>query len=327
MEYFKIAQDVLSLEASALLAAKERLSKESIDSFVRIVDYLKSVGGNLIFCGVGKSGVIAQKLASTFSSLGLPSFFLHPVEALHGDLGRVTKSDAIVFISKSGTTSEILHLIPYLDIDQKLRLSLIGNMESPIAKLCGVNFDCSVEKEACINGQAPTTSSTLALAMGDALAVVFESYIGLSREGFAQNHPGGLLGKSLRLKVRDLMWQFAECPVISKDATMREVIVEMTKKPVGGCAVVEGEKLLGIIVEGDIRRTFLENSNGIDLSVTKVMNPTPVNVHPDELAFNALELMEKRRKQIDILPVVQEGKFLGFLRLHDLLKEGFIAGK
>ncbi len=326
MEYFKIAQDVLTLEAEALKRAKERMTPQSINRFVEIVEYLKGVGGNLIFCGVGKSGVIAMKLASTFSSLGLPSFFLHPVEALHGDLGRVTKSDAIVFISKSGTTTEILNLMPFLDIDQKLRLSLVGNMESPIARQCGLNFDCSVEKEACINGQAPTTSSTLALAMGDALAVVFESYIGLSREGFAQNHPGGLLGKSLRLKVRDLMWRIEDCPTIGQHATMREVIVEMTKKPVGGCAVVDGKKMLGIIVEGDIRRTFLENANGIDLSVMKVMNPNPVSISPDELAFDALKLMEKRKKQIDLLPVVSDGEFLGFLRLHDLLKEGFASG-
>lgn len=325
MEYFKIAQDVLTLEANALITARDRMTVQSINRFVEIVDYLKGVGGNLIFCGVGKSGVIAMKLASTFSSLGLPSFFLHPVEALHGDLGRVTKSDAIVFISKSGTTSEILNLLPFLDIDPKLKISLIGKMDSPIAKQCGLNFDCSVEKEACINGQAPTTSSTLALAMGDALAVVFESYIGLSKEGFAQNHPGGLLGKSLRLKVRDLMWHFDDCPTIPTDATMRQVIVEMTKKPVGGCAVVDGHKMLGIIVEGDIRRTFLENANGIDLNVTKVMNPNPVQVHPDELAFDALKLMEKRKKQIDILPVVADQQFLGFLRLHDLLKEGFAA--
>ena len=326
MEYFKIAQDVLTLEAEALKRATERMTPQSINRFVEIVEYLKGVGGNLIFCGVGKSGVIAMKLASTFSSLGLPSFFLHPVEALHGDLGRVTKSDAIVFISKSGTTTEILNLMPFLDIDQKLRLSLVGNMESPIARQCGLNFDCSVEKEACINGQAPTTSSTLALAMGDALAVVFESYIGLSREGFAQNHPGGLLGKSLRLKVRDLMWRIEDCPTIGQHATMREVIVEMTKKPVGGCAVVDGKKMLGIIVEGDIRRTFLENANGIDLSVMKVMNPNPVSISPDELAFDALKLMEKRKKQIDLLPVVSDGEFLGFLRLHDLLKEGFASG-
>lgn len=327
MDYLKTAKNVLTLEANALIEASNKLTEDEINRFVEIVEFLRSVGGNLIFCGVGKSGVIATKLATTFSSLGLPSFFLHPVEALHGDLGRVTKSDAIVFISKSGTTSEIINLLPFINIKQSMRLGLLGKTESTIGRECGLVFDCSVEQEACINDQAPTTSSTLALAMGDALAVVYESFVGLSKEGFAQNHPGGLLGKSLRLRVKDLMWKLKDCPTVSPDAVIKDVILEMTKKPVGGCAVVDiDNKMLGIFVEGDIRRTFVENENGVTVPVKNVMNANPVNVGTDELAFDALKLMEQRKNAIDILPVIDdERNFLGFIRLHDLLKEGFVS--
>ena len=329
MDYLKTAKNVLTLEANALIDASNKLTEDQINHFLEIIEFLRSVGGNLIFCGVGKSGVIATKLATTFSSLGLPSFFLHPVEALHGDLGRVTKSDAIVFLSKSGTTSEIINLLPFINIKENMRLGLLGNTDSTIARECGIVFDCSVEQEACINDQAPTTSSTLALAMGDALAVVYESFVGLSKEGFAQNHPGGLLGKSLRLRVKDLMWKLKDCPTVAPDALFKDVILEMTKKPVGGCAVVDkNNKMLGIFVEGDIRRTFVENENGVTVAVTDVMNADPVNVGTDELAFDALKLMEQRKNAIDILPVIDEDRsFLGFIRLHDLLKEGFVSGQ
>ncbi len=329
MDYLKTAKNVLTLEANALVKASEKLTDAEISRFLEIIEFLRSIGGNLIFCGVGKSGVIANKLATTFSSLGLPSFFLHPVEALHGDLGRVNKSDAIVYISKSGTTSEILNLLPFVNIKKNMSIGLLGNTSSPIANECGLVFDCSVEQEACINGQAPTTSSTLALAMGDALAVVYESFVDLSKEGFAQNHPGGLLGKSLRLKVRDLMWKTEDCPCVGPNALMKDVILEMTKKPVGGCAVIGKDNVMeGILVEGDIRRTFVEHDNGVTRPVTEIMNSNPVSVGVDDLAFDALKLMEQRKHEIAILPVVGENKeFLGFIRLHDLLKEGFVSGK
>lgn len=317
---------VLRLEAQCLELAANRLEnshKKEIDKLVGLYEQLNLSGGRLIFCGVGKSGIIAQKLASSYCSLGHPSFFLHPVEALHGDLGRVGKDDAIAFLSKSGTTDEILKLIPFLSIPKERMIGLIGNISSPIANACGILFDCSVEKEACINNQAPTTSSTLALAMGDAMAVLYEAQVGLSKEGFAVNHPGGILGKSLRMKVKDIMIKSPECPIVKSNEKLQDVILAMTKIPVGGCAVVDNGKFVGILVEGDIRRTFTKANQGLDTKVSDIMNKNPVSIAPDELAFFALEKMESKNRPIHVLPVLNGSEFLGFIRLHDLLKEGF----
>jgi len=326
VDYLKIAQAVLNQEAQALLAASEKLSAPQLRQFTKIVEMLKQFGGNLIFSGVGKSGVVASKISSTFSSLGLPSFFLHPTDALHGDLGRVTTADAIVFISNSGTTEEILKMIPYLPIEKNMKIAMVGNCDSPIAKLAGLVFDCSVKSEACINNQAPTTSTTLAMAMGDALAVAYESFVKLSVEGFAKNHPGGLLGKSLRLRVFDLMVAPSQCPQLKRGSTLQDVILAMTKYPIGGCVILdEGNVVLGIMVEGDIRRTFTKDNFGLKSPVEELMNKNPITISPEALAIDALEMMENRGRSINILPVVDENhKFLGIIKLHDLLKEGFI---
>jgi arabinose-5-phosphate isomerase len=325
-----IMSEVLRLEAKSLEQAALRFdqnSGESVNQLVAIYQNLRENGASLIFCGVGKSGIIAMKLASTFCSLGLPSFFLHPIEALHGDLGRVGKEDAIVLISKSGTTEEILKLIPYLPIEKSKMIGLIGNLNSSIADQCGLVLDCSVEKEACINNQAPTTSSTLALAMGDAMAVLYESEIGLSKEGFAFNHPGGILGKSLRMKVKDIMVLLKDCAIVSTEHTLQDVILLMTKHPSGGCAVVDGGDFKGILVEGDIRRTFTKSNEGLNTKVGKIFNANPTTISPDELASHALELMESHERSISVLPVIEAKKFVGFIRLHDLLKEGFSLKK
>lgn len=318
--------EVLRLESHALHLAAEKiqiLHNAEVEKLVELYQKLRETDAALIFCGVGKSGIIAQKLASTFTSLGLHSFYLHPTEALHGDLGRVTKDDAIVFLSKSGTTEEIVKLLPFLLQERTHMIALVGNCDSTISNECGIVFDCSVEKEACINNQAPTTSSTLALAMGDAMAVVYEKWVGLSKEGFAANHPGGLLGKSLRIKVRDLMTKASECPIVTPTQTLQDVILLMTKFPVGGCAVVEGNKFVGILVEGDIRRTFTKENQGLQTSVSAIMNTTPISVGKDNLASEALMLMEGNKRSIQILPVLENETFLGFIRLHELLKEGF----
>lgn len=326
MTHIKTMADVLKLEANSLLRAAEILEKKhtkDVEKLTVMFDQLKAFNSAIIFCGVGKSGIIAQKCAATFTSLGLPSYFLHPTEALHGDLGRVGRNDAIVFLSKSGTTEEILKLLPFLQVPKSHRVALVGNVASPIADACDVVLDCSVEKEACINNQAPTTSSTLALAMGDAMAVLFEKYIGLSKEGFAVNHPGGILGKSLRMKVRDLTIRADECAVLTSNQNLQDAILAMSKFPVGGCAVVDNGEFKGIIVEGDIRRTFTRENQGLQTSVEAIMNRTPTSIHPDQLAYEALELMESKTRSFHVLPVLEGQKFLGFIRLHDLLKEGF----
>lgn len=326
MTHTKTMADVLKLEASSLLRAAEILENKhnkDVEKLTVMFDQLKALNSAIIFCGVGKSGIIAQKCAATFTSLGLPSYFLHPTEALHGDLGRVGRNDAIVFLSKSGTTEEILKLLPFLQVPKSHRVALVGNVSSPIAEACEIIFDCSIEKEACINNQAPTTSSTLALAMGDAMAVLFENYIGLSKEGFAVNHPGGILGKSLRMKVRDLTIRADECAVLTSNQNLQDAILAMSKYPVGGCAVVDNGEFKGIIVEGDIRRTFTRENQGLQTSVEAIMNRTPTSIHPDQLAYEALVLMESKTRSFHVLPVLEGQKFLGFIRLHDLLKEGF----
>ena len=321
----QVFKETLLQASRELESASQRIEDSQLEKLVSIYDFLISTGGSLFFSGIGKSGQVGKKISSTFCSLGLRSYFLGPVDALHGDLGRVSKGDAIVLISKSGTTEELLKLCPYLDIPVDMRIGLLGNPESPLAAQCGLTFDCHVEKEACLNNQAPTTSTTVAMAVGDAMAIVYQNYTGLSKEGFASNHPGGLLGKSLRLKVKDLMVPESECARLSQGMTLKDAVVEMTKWPTGLCAVVDKDKkLLGIIVEGDIRRSLMDDGPNLERKVDEIMNPSPVFAAPEDLAYEALKSMEKRKRQISTLPVVKDGAFVGAIRLHDLLKEGLI---
>jgi arabinose-5-phosphate isomerase len=324
MSFLDQMKEVLSMEAQAINRVIEFLDEDNCNRLMELYERLSKSGGQLIFCGVGKSGLIGEKLSSTFASLGLRSIFLHPTEALHGDLGRATANDAMVFLSKSGTTSEIMKLMPFLPMDKANLIALVGDTSKNIADNCGIVFDCSVEKEACINNLAPTTSSTVALAMGDAMAVAYESFVGLSKEGYAKFHPGGMLGKSLLMKVKDLMWEAQTCPTLSKDQTLKDVVFEMTKHPVGACAIVDGDSNLeGIIVEGDIRRAIANSDNALTSSVAEVMTTGPISISSDKLALDALNLMETKDRQIYVLPVLEGTKFVGFIRMHDLLKEGF----
>ncbi|PIK14960.1 KpsF/GutQ family sugar-phosphate isomerase [Halobacteriovorax sp. JY17] len=322
MSKIEILRDVLNLEAKSIELAAKRLNEEMILKMESIFEELIQTGGDIVFCGVGKSGLIGAKLASTFTSLGLRSFLLHPTEALHGDLGRVRENDVIVFLSKSGTTEEILKILPFLKSKKSNSVGFLGAVNSPIGNECAVVFDCSVEKEACINNQAPTTSSTVALAMGDALAVFFEHMVNLSKEGFAQNHPGGFLGKSLRMKVDDLMWKSSECAIVESSATLKDVILEMTNKPLGACAVIDKDKFIGLIVEGDIRRCLSTGTGELSISVRDFLNKSPTTVTRSTLAFDALKVMEERTSPIAVVPVLEEKEFFGFIRLHDLLKAG-----
>ena len=317
-----IIQDVLHLEAAALRNAANKMRPEQTEKLAKLFQKLINEEKGLCFCGVGKSGYVAKKLAATFASLGLPAYFLHPTEALHGDLGRLHNGDAIVFISKSGNTEEIIKLLPFLSTPKERQIGLIGNPQSFLAKEVGIFLDCSVEKEACLNNQAPTTSSTVALGVGDAMAVLFESISGIDREEFAKNHPGGILGKSLRLQVKDIMLQRSQSPTLALNQTLKEAILEMTKFPVGGCAVLDFQgKFFGILVEGDIRRYFASGKTSLDIPLENLVNQNPAAVASHQRASVALELMEKREKPISLLPVIDDGIFKGFLRLHDLLKE------
>ncbi|WP_408097594.1 SIS domain-containing protein [Peredibacter sp. HCB2-198] len=323
MDHKNIFTQVLKTEAQALELAASRFTETQAQSLVNLYEQLVNTGGSLIISGVGKSGHIGTKIAATFSSLGLPSFFLHPTEAMHGDLGRVTKLDAIVLISKSGTTEELLNMIPYVQIPKERIVALVGKVDSPIAHKSGIVLDASVEKEACINDLAPTTSTTLALAMGDAMAVLYENVMGVSKEKFAVNHPAGLLGKSLSLTVDRLMIKASDCPTVADTATLQDAILAMTQKPVGMCAIISGAKMLGILVEGDIRRAFAKSADAIKTPVKDIMTAKPTTVGSNTLAFDALKIMENPARPLNVAPVVDEGEFKGVLRLHDLFKAGF----
>jgi arabinose-5-phosphate isomerase len=323
MSHKNLFTQVLITEAKALEQAAERFDDKTANRLVGLFELLTTTGGSLIISGVGKSGHIGTKIAATFSSLGLPSFFLHPTEAMHGDLGRVTKSDAIVLISKSGTTEELLNMLPYVSVPKERIVALVGKTNSPLASASGIVIDASVEKEACINDLAPTTSTTLALALGDAMAVLYENVVGVSKEKFAVNHPAGLLGKSLSLTVDRLMIKASDCPTVSASATLQDAILVMTQKPVGMCAVVDGLKLLGILVEGDIRRAFAKSADAIKTPVKDLMTATPTTLLPSTLAFEALKMMENPTRLLNVAPVVEDGNFIGVLRLHDLFKAGF----
>lgn len=323
MDHKNLFAQVLRTEAQALELAAARFTEQEAKLLVSLYEQLAGTGGSLIISGVGKSGHIATKIAATFSSLGLPSFFLHPTEAMHGDLGRVTKSDAIVLISKSGTTSELLDMLPYVQIPKERIVAIIGKVNSPIGQKAGIILDASVEKEACINDLAPTTSTTLALAMGDAMAVLYENVLGVSKEKFAVNHPAGLLGKSLSLTVDRLMISSNDCPHVNESATLQDAILVMTQKPVGMCAILEGNKLKGILVEGDIRRAFAKSADAIKTPVKDIMTSKPTTVSSSTLAFEALKVMENPARLLNVAPVVDNGEFKGVLRLHDLFKAGF----
>lgn len=323
MDHKNLFTQVLTSEADAIMKTAKRFNGEEVEKLVSLFEGLAQAGGSLIISGVGKSGLIAQKIAATFSSLGLPSFFLHPTEAMHGDLGRVSKFDGIVLISKSGTTEELLELLPYVSIPKERIIALVGNVNSPIAYKSGIILDASVEKEACINDLAPTTSTTVALALGDAMAVLYENVLGVSKEKFAVNHPAGLLGKSLSLTIQNLMIASADCPSVKETATLQDAILAMTQKPVGMCAILSGKKLLGILVEGDIRRAFAKSSEALTSLVKNHMTAKPLTFAPETLAFEALKAMEQPDRPFSVVPIVKDEEFLGVLRLHDLFKAGF----
>lgn len=323
---WELFQSVLRQAALSIEHASQKINPQQVQSLLSLYEGLRATGGSLIFCGVGKSGLVAQKICATFVSLGMNCWFLHPTEALHGDMGRVMSNDVIAFLSKSGTTEEILKLMPYLPVTATQWIALVGDVNSQIAKNCNLVFDCSIAKEASLNNLAPTTSTSVTLAMGDAMAVLYESFVGLSKEGFAKNHPGGILGKSLLLKVQNLMMNKNQLAIVDEHAKIKDVILAMTQFPTGLCCIIQQQsnKLLGIIVEGDIRRHLAQDDNVLHWSVEKMMNKFPKTIHQDALAYEALKLMEDKNKMVYVLPVVNSREeVVGVIRLHDLLKEGF----
>lgn len=320
MDILKEAKEVLDIEIEAIDRAKLLLG----DSFSQAAELIYNCQGKVILSGIGKSGIIARKIAGTMSSTGTLAIFLHPTEGLHGDLGIVIKSDIVIMLSKSGHTKELLEILPALKRIGVNTIGLIGNIDSPLAKQVDITIDASVQREACPLNLAPTASTTVSVALGDALATVVLKMKGFRSEDFAIFHPGGSLGKRLLLRVDDLMHKDSENPVVYEDDLMKDVLVTMTAKSMGAVNVIDKNgRLTGIITDGDLRRKLQDYSNLLDLPAREIMTKQPITITKDTMAIDALELMENRKSQIMVLPVIDNnGKAIGIVRLHDLVKAG-----
>ena len=292
------------------------------DDFEKAVKTIADNKGRLVVSGIGKSAAIAQKIVATLNSTGTPSIFMHAADAIHGDLGMVLKDDIVLIISKSGESPEIKALVPLVRNFGNIIIGMVGSLQSYLAKNSTIILNTTVEQEACPNNLAPTTSTTAQLVMGDALAVCLMELKGFQSDDFAKFHPGGLLGKKLYLKVADLI-NNNEKPKVLPTQSLKEVIVEMTQKRLGITAVVDtGNKLIGIITDGDLRR-MLEKNTAIDsIKAGDIMTANPKTIEPDKLAVDALNLL--RKNEITQLAVTANGNYEGILHLHDLIREGLI---
>lgn len=315
----KVAE-ILHLESASIEAAAERLDAASVS---KALDLISCCNGKVIVTGVGKSGVIAQKIAQTLTSTGTVGIFVHPSDALHGSLGVVKENDVVIALSNSGETDEILAIMPALKRRGVAVIAIVGNVNSSLARQSEVFLDASVDKEACPLNLAPTTSTTVALAIGDALAMAVMESRGLTAEDFAANHPAGRLGKRLTLTVESLMH---ESPNVTEEAGWLEVVKAISKHSLGAVNVVDrAGKLVGIVTDGDLRRTIEKTAPASfgSLNASAMMTRSPITAAPSMLAYDALQLMENRPSQISVLPVVNGvGECVGLLRLHDVVRSG-----
>lgn len=314
------AKEVLKIEAAAIHGLVKRIDK----NFEKAVKIILMTKGRVIVTGMGKPGFIAQKISATLSSTGTPSLYLHPAEALHGDLGRVTKEDCIIAISNSGETDEIIRLLPTIKKIGSTMIAMAGNTASTLAKNSDCVLDVSIEKEACPLGLAPTTSTTVMLAMGDALSVAVQDKKGFKIERFALYHPGGNLGKRLLLKVSDIMRTGGANPIAREDEQVRDVLLKITRARAGSASIVDKRGALkGIFTDGDLRRHLREEGDITRKKIKDVMTKNPVAVTPDTMAVDALALLQS--KKIDEMPVIdKKGRSIGLLDVQDLLKAGIV---
>jgi arabinose-5-phosphate isomerase len=309
--------ELLKLEAAAINRTADVLDRVSIE---KAIELLLNCAGKVVVTGVGKSAIIANKIAETMTSTGTIAVFLHSSDALHGSLGVIANGDVVIALSNSGETDELLAILPSLKQRRVSIISIVGNTNSTLAKQSDVVLDASVDKELCPHNLAPTASTTVALAIGDALAMTLSNLKNQSEEDFAVNHPAGRLGKRLTLKVADLMH---ESPNVSADAGWLEVIKAISKNSLGAVNVIdENTQLIGIVTDGDLRRAIENNQDFSELNAEKMMTKNPTVATPEMLAYHALQLMENRTSQISVLPVVAENKCVGLLRLHDIVRSG-----
>ena len=313
----KIARETIAIE----LAAVAKLESSINDDFVNAINLILSTKGRLIVAGIGKSANIANKMVATFNSTGQPAVFLHAADAIHGDLGNIQEGDVVICISKSGNTPEVKALVPFIKNMGNKIIALTGNPKSFLAIKSDFILDVSVEKEACPHNLAPTSSTTAQLVMGDAIAVSLLACKDFTEEDFARFHPGGILGKRLNIKVQDLISDYT--PKVNPNASINEVIIEISQNRLGVTAVLNDKKLAGIITDGDIRRMLEDEKDISSLCAKDIMSRDPKITKPDDLAYNALKEMEQNN--ITQLIVIKSEKYLGVIHIHDIIKEGIIS--
>jgi arabinose-5-phosphate isomerase len=318
-EWLAAARNAMQTEAAAVLAASGRLE----NSLLGAVDLILDHRGKVVVTGMGKSGHVARKIASSLQSTGTPSVFLHPTEAGHGDLGICQPGDPVVMISKSGCTAELLDLIAPLREFEARFIGILGNVKSPLAAEMDIVLDASVEREADPESFMPTASTMVALALGHALAVALMQARGFTAEHFQRYHPAGQLGQNLRIRVKEAMHCGGEVAWVKPGDSLKHVVIEMSVRPLGAaCVVSSDQRLLGLVTDGDVRRALKTHDDIRPLRATDVMTASPITVAPDALLHDALGLMENRPSQIYVLPVVdaRTGVCLGLLRLHDIYR-------
>jgi arabinose-5-phosphate isomerase len=316
----ELARDTLQIEADAIIALKNRISTSPDDSFAQAVALLLGCSGRVVVSGMGKSGHIARKIAATLASTGTPALFVHPAEAAHGDLGMVTENDAFVAISNSGETAELLAIVPTIKRMGAKLIAMTGNDASNLAQLANVHLNVRVDKEACPLNLAPTASTTATLALGDALAVALLDAHGFGEEDFARSHPGGALGRRLLTHVRDVMRTGDAIPAVSADISLSGALLEITKKGMAMTAIVDAAyHAIGVFTDGDLRRLIENVQDFTKLTIADVMHANPRTIGPDQLAVEAVELMEQFRIN-QLLVADADGKLVGALHIHDLTR-------
>ena len=318
MDIKSAALRTIRLEAEAIDALQHMVD----DNFEKAIHAIHNTKGRLVISGIGKSAIIALKIVATLNSTGTPAIFLHAGDAIHGDLGMIQQEDVVMIISKSGESPEIKVLVPLIRNFRNTLIAMVGSVESYLARQSDILLNTTVSQEACPNNLAPTSSTTAQLVMGDALAMVLMELKGFSSDDFARFHPGGTLGKKLYLHVSDLYIN-NEKPKVFPDASLKEVIVEISKKRLGTTAVVdEQDKLLGIITDGDLRRMLEKNVSLQSVTAGEIMTKSPKTIAADALAVEALDIL--RQYDITQLVVTGKSKYLGIIHLHDLIREGLI---
>jgi arabinose-5-phosphate isomerase len=316
-EIINIGLKTIELEAEVIASLQHSID----DDFAGVVDLVFHSAGRVIVTGIGKSAIIANKIVATLNSTGTPAVFMHAADAIHGDLGIIQENDIVICLSKSGDTPEIKVLVPLLRQRGNKMVALVGNRKSYLARSADFILDATVSMEACPNNLAPTSSTTAQLVLGDALAVALLECRGFTAEDFARLHPGGILGKKLYLRVSDL-YISNEKPEVGLDTDIRKVIMVISSSRLGATAVIEQQRLVGIVTDGDLRRMLEKNPDITGIRASDIMTSNPKTIEASGMVVEALELM--RRHNITQLPVMREGIYVGVIHLHDILKEGIL---